>query len=461
MLKWDDLLCSKRRRDLNCETAENSNPLSTGGSRTEIERDYDRILFAAPTRRLADKTQVFPLEPNDSIRTRLTHSHEVSNLARSIGTKLVYEHYDSVFGDTDKDMVVRDVPAMLAAVALAHDLGNPPFGHQGEVAMKQWFEEKCNANGECDRYKDFTVFDGNAQTFRLVTKLQVLTDDYGLNLTCGTLAALLKYPSLHDFSGYGGYKKFGVFESERQAVKQVWDATGLQQGVRHPLAYIMEACDDIAYSVLDTEDIVNKGYASYNDLISYLKNESDNDPVVKDLVENVEVKCQDFPRSNLSSDELNNLSMQMFRVRAIYVLVEETTKTFVENVSKMLDGTAESGGELLDMTTTCTLWKLLKSFSRKHGFNHTDILRLELEGNNLIKSTMDMLWEAISKEDRNTFEKFAFQRISENYRRIYEKSEKKLYNQYQLLADSVSGMTDSYLKQIHSELRPLYNGYRS
>lgn len=161
----------------------------------------------------------------------------------------MYEHLEEVFGNGGPSTIVRDVPAMLAAVALAHDLGNPPFGHQGEVAITQWFSEKLKPYSDSDRarYKDFTNFDGNAQTFRLVTKLQVLTDDFGLNLTCGTLAALLKYPSLHDTADFGGYKKFGVFESEREAVMQVWEQTGLTEGQRHPLAYIMEACDDIAY----------------------------------------------------------------------------------------------------------------------------------------------------------------------------------------------------------------------
>jgi dGTPase len=114
--------------------------MGTAGGRTESERDYDRILFATPTRRLADKTQVFPMEENDSVRTRLTHSFEVSNLARSIGVRLAFEHAEEVFGpDHELLQVKRNVPSLLAAIGLAHDLGNPPFGHQGELAIQQWF----------------------------------------------------------------------------------------------------------------------------------------------------------------------------------------------------------------------------------------------------------------------------------------------------------------------------------
>ena len=141
-LDWKELLCPMRRKKIHGS----SESIGTGVGREEIERDYDRILFAAPTRRLADKTQVFPMEKNDSIRTRLTHSHEVSNLARSIGTRLVYDHRKEVFADCADDLKVeRTVPSLLAAVGLAHDLGNPPFGHQGEVAMGRWFKSKKNS----------------------------------------------------------------------------------------------------------------------------------------------------------------------------------------------------------------------------------------------------------------------------------------------------------------------------
>lgn len=258
-LNWEKLLSSERRKDLHGGKGSGR----TGIGREEIERDYDRILFAAPTRRLADKTQVFPMETNDSVRTRLTHSHEVSNLARSIGVRLVYNHREEVFGqDADELKVERRVPALLAAAGLAHDLGNPPFGHQGEQTIRRWIQDRrsCEDFKRCPDIADFSEFDGNCQTFRLLTKLQILNDKFGLNLTCATLAALMKYPVFSEDKK--GFKKFGLFHSERDVAKEVWEQTGLAEGIRHPLVYVMEACDDIAYSVIDAEDTVKKGYAS-------------------------------------------------------------------------------------------------------------------------------------------------------------------------------------------------------
>ncbi len=268
MLKWEKLLNQTRRKDLH----KSSESMKTGINRTESERDYDRILFSTPLRRLADKTQVFPLEEHDSIRTRLTHSYEVSNLARSIGVKLAFEHAEEVFGSQHNEFQVeRNVPSLLAAVGLAHDLGNPPFGHQGEIAIQEWFQDhfKCQPKHVSDE-PDFLKFDGNAQTFRLLTRLQVLNDEFGLNLTLGTLAGLVKYPSIYGSENKGGFKKYGVFQSEANIIHEVWEHTGLHEGVRHPLAYVMEACDDIAYSIIDAEDIVKKGYASFYDLMDYL-----------------------------------------------------------------------------------------------------------------------------------------------------------------------------------------------
>ena len=245
MLEWQKLLSDSRRKKGN-----SGESMNTGQGREELERDYDRILFLAPVRRLADKTQVFPLDKNDSVRTRLTHSYEVSNLARSIGMRLAFDHADEVFGSDRNELVVeRNVPALLAAAALAHDLGNPPFGHQGEVAIKEWFFEKNGGTFKRKYHKDFINFDGNAQTLRLLTKLQILNDNYGLNLTCATLASIMKYPCLWNSKAFkkGQYKKFGVFESERYVVEEVWAKTGLKEGYRHPFAYVVEACDDILH----------------------------------------------------------------------------------------------------------------------------------------------------------------------------------------------------------------------
>jgi len=455
MLRWEKLLCHTRRKDLYGSTES----MNTGGGRTELERDYDRILFATPTRRLADKTQVFPMEENDSIRTRLTHSHEVSNLARSIGVRLAFENAEKVFGSKHEELQVkRNVPSMLAAVGLAHDLGNPPFGHQGEVSMQQWFIENESILKDVD--VDFLKFDGNAQTFRLLTRLQVLNDQFGLNLTLGTLAALIKYPSVYGSGKMGGFKKYGVFQSEKAIINDVWEHTGLEEGVRHPLAYVMEACDDIAYSIIDAEDTVKKGYASFYDLMDYLKSFDKNDEVIKAVIKASKKKNKKFKKEILSSHELDDISMQMFRVKAITEMVQSATKTFVENVDKMLDGSIEPGFELIKNSKSAQLCKAAKAFDFRYGFQHKDVLKLELQGNNYIKSMMTMLWKGISTDgdhNDNPFERFAFEEISENYRRVYQDSYKTDYCKYQLLCDAVSGMTESHLIKKHDELKALNN----
>lgn len=453
MLAWDKLLNQTRRKELH----EHGESMGTGAGRTEFERDFDRILFLAPTRRLADKTQVFPMEENDSVRTRLTHSHEVSNLARSIGVRLAFVHTEEVFGSDHEALEVkRNVPSLLAAVGLAHDLGNPPFGHQGETAIQQWFTEKR----VCENVDlDFLEFDGNAQTFRLLTQLQVLNDKFGLNLTVGTLAALVKYPSVYGSQNKGGFKKFGVFKSEEEIIQEVWEHTGLSEGIRHPLAYVMEACDDIAYSIIDAEDTVKKGYASFYDLMDFLETYDSTDKMIRSVVKKAKEKNLEYKNVNLSSSELNDISMQMFRVKAISVMVEAATNVFVENIDKIMNGKIPPGYELIENSNCSVLCKAAKAFDFRYGFQHKDVLHLELKGNNYIKSMMTMLWKGISKDGDpdEPFERYVFGSISENYRRVYKSSDKSIYAKYQLLCDSVSGMTETYLINKHDELKRLEN----
>ena len=461
-LDWEKLLSPKRRKGLHG----GKESIETGIGRDEMERDYDRVLFATPTRRLADKTQVFPMETNDSVRTRLTHSHEVSNLARSIGVRLVYNHRKEVFGqDANRLKVERKVPSLLAAVGLAHDLGNPPFGHQGEQTIRRWFQNKKSNNKDfqsCPDITDFSKFDGNCQTFRLLTKLHILNDEFGLNLTYATLAALMKYPILSKEKDMKGYKKFGLFHSEKDIAQEVWDQTGLEEGRRHPLVYIMEACDDIAYSVIDAEDTVKKGYASFVNLVDYMsseKNCKDKKTVnmTKKVIEDALKKNNEFKQERLSPSELNELSMQMFRVKAIAVMIESATDTFVQNVDRMLAGGGDwvdSEFVIIENSEVADLCGRLKEFDKEYGFHHPDVLRLKLKGNNYIDFVMEAFWRGITKhKDADPFAKYAYGKISENYRRVYEnKKTPSLSDKLHLLCDQVSGMTESYLVSVYKEL---------
>ncbi|MCQ4262138.1 deoxyguanosinetriphosphate triphosphohydrolase [Stutzerimonas stutzeri] len=463
MLSWNRLLNQGRRKD----KLKSGGVSATANGRFEIERDYDRILFSAPTRRLADKTQVFPLDKNDSVRTRLTHSHEVATLARSIGLRLVYEKASLFEGAGTSEFIQRSIPALLAAIGLVHDLGNPPFGHQGEYSIRSWFSKNKEGvfGGETEDSHDFLNFDGNAQTVRLVTKLQILNDQFGLNLTYATLAALLKYPVSTENVSKEKWKKQGFFKSEKEIVGEVWQATGLSEGIRHPLTYIMEACDDIAYSVLDAEDTVKKGLASYYDLLRYLEKNCTYDAIAAGVIACAKEHSSDFEKGSLSPQELNDCSMQMFRVHAITAMVKAVVEKFSELSKRFLDGEQVYKG-LIAVSDAGNFCKVLKSFDLAYGFKHKSVLELELRGNNYIEETMDMLWVGIhgrldeSYESNTPFGKYVYSRISESYRRIFSDPSNKLstsYKEAQLLADAVSGMTDSYLIALHSELKPLYD----
>lgn len=445
-MNWGKLLSSVKRKDL---TNNESISTETSQGREEFERDYDRILFCSPIRRLADKTQVFPLEKNDSVRNRLTHSHEVSNLARSIGTRIVYEKPELIQCSTAN--IERVVPPMLAATGLAHDLGNPPFGHQGEKAIQQWFIDRVS-----HVHDDFKYFNGNAQTFRLLTKLQILNDDFGLNLTCGTLAALVKYPvPSSDKSMWKN--KFSYFRSEEHVIQEVWEQTGLSEGVRHPLAYIMEACDDIAYSVIDAEDIVKKQYASFYDLMDHLECNANGDQLTKRVIDTSLSKNKEFKSCGLSPAELNDISMQMFRVKAIFEMVKSVTESFYDNFDVVTSNKANESFELIKFSRANSLCYLLKEFDRTNGFSNKSVLELELRGDNFIKDLMDMLWGSIEKteENRNPFEKYSYSMISESYRRVYQKTDGSRYAKCQLLSDFISGMTEKYLISVHNKLKGL------
>jgi len=467
LAEWQKRLNPKRRKDKAWSDKKvGKTPAKGGGElRTEIERDHDRILFSTPVRRLADKTQVFPLERNDSVRSRLIHSIEVSNLARSIGTTIAFS---GEIEDHETLNIKRNIPAMLAAIGIAHDLGNPPFGHQGENAIRSWFEKHPDVLEHADLTEamknDFHFFEGNAQTLRLLTRLQLLNDDYGLNVTYGTLAALMKYtvPSNKIEQSHIASKKNGFFQSEATIVEEIWRETGLGQGKRHPLTYIMEACDDIAYSVLDAEDAVKKGLVSFSDLVAFLNHYGENDPVIRQVCELSYAKHNDYRQESLSPGELNDISMQMFRVYAIGAMMQEAIQTFYREQKPLLRG--NYAHDLLEKSGAEKLRKLLKKFDRIHAYRHRAVLEIELTGYNVISGLMDYLWMGIHdrvdyddpKSDRNSpFTAYIYSRVSENYRRVFEKQSNMpmRYRELQLLTDMIAGMTDSYAITLLTELK--------
>ena len=451
-LGWPKLLCSMRRNEIS-RNGRNSQTASvdTKICAQEIESDYDRILSAAPTRRLSDKTQVFPLDAHDSISTRLTHSLEVSNLARSIGLRLAHNHHHrhALFGDlADELKVERTVPALLAAAGLAHDLGTPPFGHPGEEAIAKWCRERDI------KLQDFANFDSNCQTFRLLTRFQTLNSNFGLDLTCATLAAALKYPVF--CNDRSGFRKFGIFERERDIALEVWAQTGLAEGVRHPLAYVVEACDDIAYSVMDAEDIVRLGYASFKDVMDVLARSSDTK--TRSVMTRTLMKCKDI-QSNGSRLELDRRSMQIFRMTSISEMIRSATRTFVRHASEILKGETGSEFEIVPRSDVAELCRLLQNLGRYSGFEHRDVRRRAKKDKKHIRETMDYIWRGIVNWDSGSgcsrFDDYMYSRLPETCRRVYEGTNRSCSDKLHLLCDVVAGMTNSQLISLHDDLKDL------
>ena len=407
-------------------------------SRTATERDFDRILFATPTRRLGDKTQVFPLERNESVRNRLTHSHEVATLARSIGTHIVNSALGerilneacSTLGEEKRAEAARAIPAILGAIGLAHDMGNPPFGHQGEEAIRHWIdhndplifsvgpEETCRVGEEGRKRiiadlehltrqhrEDFRRFEGNAQTVRTLTRLQVVKDNRGFNLTFGTLAALMKYTVASDSvvpkkqGGAAPERKVGFFASEVDLVSRIRAATGLTGHTRHPLTHIMEACDDIAYLIVDAEDAVKKELVSFADLMAWLESRPKllKDPLAKWVIEAGRRGAAEARTAKLSPSELNDVSMQVFRSHAITAMVSAVVNAYVQHYEAIM--TTGIQQPLIDLSGAELFASEMKEFDTEHAYRHKAVLRIELGGFNTIQGLLDMLWRGITERE--------------------------------------------------------------
>jgi dGTPase len=461
-------------------------PGGSADTRSPFENDFDRLLFSTPVRRLADKTQVFPLERNDSVRTRLTHSHEVSNLSKSMGLRIIRKE-PGLFGEEKE--VWEAVPIILATVGLAHDLGNPPFGHQGEEAISRWFvtnkrlfTELSTASGREyqdikkqettfepvpeEQQSDFTKFEGNAQALRLVSRLQNVVGTAGLNLTAASLAALMKYPvaSHERRKGHAASKKHGYFASEREVIDWIRAQTGLEAGQRHPLTWIMEASDDIAYSVLDIEDAIKKGLVSAEDLLAFLRHEFRH----TDLGGLTNQLSDDFKLADekvFSLSRVREVKASYLRTRLVERLVTGATNTYLGDREAIFAYGREKA--LLECDSEeSKLCAALKKFAKVHAYRSPSVLGLELKGANVITYLMDKMWFAIS--DRTNYGErdarrdgplsaFVYSLISDSYRWHFEKRDCKgigmRYRELQLLSDMISGMTDGYAFDLYEKIK--------
>jgi len=460
-MDWNTLLNPNRPRQTT----------TPGDHREEFERDYDRSVFSSPVKRLQDKAQVFPLEPHDSVRTRLTHSLEVSSVARGLARKVCKD----VLKDILKSEQDRQIEAVAATCALLHDLGNPPFGHSGEDAIREWFkltfkDENLKKQLGENLVEDFLKFEGNAQTIRIVGKLQILADFKGLNLTYGTLSALCKYTASSLEAGKGNdhaKAKPGYFTSEKGLIDEIRERTGTCDH-RNPITFLVEAADDIVYSVADIEDGVKKRILSWDELegdLLILPHEwsiKEKDNARATVREVLAMKKRILAPSNSPDDLPDDIHAAAFRTATIGVLVKSANDAFMQNYDEIMKGRFKD--ELVAVGATAPFVELLKTIGRNKIYITQPTLKLELLGRKIIQDLMTLFWEG-ARELPETGgikpKKFPGKLqalLSEAYRKVFQHSTKEHndlpleYHRLQLVTDYVCGMTDSFAKRLHAEL---------
>jgi len=455
-MEWKTLLCKNRPR----------RSTSQGDHRAEFERDFDRTIFSTPVKRLQDKAQVFPLEPHDAIRTRLTHSLEVSSVARGLGIAIAKWLLDEKFIEPGME---RSIEAISATCGLIHDLGNPPFGHSGEDAIRHWFQDrfgldklKTHLDAKDQLVQDLLQFEGNAQSLRLLTKLQILADFNGLNLTFGTLSASCKYVAPSHESGENGdhaKSKPGYFASENDIVRQIREKTGTGNA-RNPIACLVEAADDIVYSVADIEDAVKKGVLAWRTVEEDLKGESD--AAIETSLSGM-TRILSSGSTEIPDGLPGDIYASAFRTSSIGVVVRAVVKAFQSQYDKIMAG--EYAGELVKDCEAWPLVKKLKDLGKTRVYCTPSNLKLELMGRHVICDLMDVFWEGAkvlptdgSRPKTTTFSGKVCALLSENYRRVFCQWVKEMselpeqYHRFQLVTDYVCGMTDTFAKRLHTEL---------
>ncbi|UOG16653.1 deoxyguanosinetriphosphate triphosphohydrolase [Acinetobacter sp. PK01] len=374
-MRWLELLSTVRI---------GSKKQSTEQARSPFHKDYDRIIFSQSFRQLNRKTQVHPLTQHDGIHTRLTHSLEVSCIGRSLGMLAA----EKIKDELPVWISPADVGAIIQAACLAHDIGNPPFGHAGEYAIREWFDDASHGNFLAkltpEEEADVRQFEGNAQGLRLLTKIDYHPNDGGMRLTYATLGAYLKYPWLSKTIAEQGNTpasmraKFGCYQSEKEILRQIAEQLGLIQLAkdrycRHPLTYLLEAADDICYALIDLEDGIILNMLSYEEV----------EPIFLDLI-------ADYGKpSELSMDTTWQQKIAALRGRVMKRLVDEVTTAFAKHHYEILTGQLK--GSLLQYCAEDIELGInrAKELARDKIFEHPQKAGLEIIAHQSLQNILD------------------------------------------------------------------------
>ena len=449
-MEWKKLLSDKI---LGNETNKNYKIID---GRSQFHRDFDRIVFCSAFRRLQDKTQVFPLPENDFVHTRLTHSLEVSCVGRSLGNLIGKKILDR-HKELKKDYTNFHLGEIIAAACLAHDIGNPPFGHSGEDAIAEYFKrgngkqfEKLLNSKKC--WNDLVKFEGNAQGFRIITKLQNPNIRGGLRLTYATLGAFTKYPkeSGSPIKGFTKplkgkfYKKFGFFQSEKELFKEVAKETGLIKKrikdidwwSRHPLSYLVEAADDICYRIMDLEDGFRLG------LLSFKETEG----LLLPLIKNEKLKGYGERDEN---DKIGYL-----RAKSISCIVQQLATVFVDEENNILSDNFEN--DLMSVIPAAKALVNIKDISVNKIYSYRSVVEREIEGYEVLGGLLDAFINAANEAAEGTasFKNTNLLKlIPKQFLQNKGRPNDDLYIRLLKITDFVSGMTDSYAVSLFRKIK--------
>lgn len=437
-MNWEQLLSNQRLGE---------KPKAHDISRSAFEQDYDRIIFSHPFRRLQDKTQVHPLPEHDFVHTRLTHSLEVSSVGRSFGKKIGQVIIERN-GDLREKFTYHDFGAIIAAASLAHDIGNPPFGHSGEDALSDFFryqhgsrfKDKVNEQ----EWEDLTNFEGNAQGFRILNKPRY----QGLKLTYATLAAFSKYPRESKIPSIDktkrSQKKFGFFQTEREIFKTIAKETGLVQHddfvwSRHPLAFLVEAADDICYHLIDLEDGCRLGLVDYKTTVDLFAN------IIKERFD-----AQKLERIDSIDERIGTL-----RALAIGKLIEECSEVFLDEESNLLSGDFDKS--LADVIPSTSTLQGVIDISVNNIYRSKQVMETEAAGFEVLPGLLDTFVGAcyanIGEEPYTKRHKSLVRLMPVETREDIAKAKDDVYTMLMHCVDFVSGLTDRHALSLYRKIK--------
>ena len=437
-MEWKQLISNKR-------FGQEHKHAERHDDRSEFKRDYDRLIFSSAFRRLQNKTQVFPLPGSIFVHNRLTHSLEVASVGMSIGNdisrRVIQKQPDL------KDTLVEEIGTIVSAACLAHDLGNPPFGHSGEKAIQTFFSEgpglKIKPMVSSEFWDDITHFEGNANAFRILTHRFKGRRQGGFVMTYSMLASIVKYPFASSLAGNHG--KFGFFASEAESYRKIADELGIScksapgeplKYARHPLVYMVEAADDICYEIMDIEDSHKLKILSFAETEHLLLSFFDED-------------IQQKIRQRIIDEELTDENEKVVYMRASVIgkLENECVAAFLAHEEEILAGTFE--GSLIDHISERQkkAYKECEKISYSKIYQSKPVLDIELSGYKIMATLMEVFVEAAVNPSRFN-SKQLLRRVSSQYDIENENLEERIM----AVIDYISGMTDIYALDIYQKI---------